>query len=280
MPRAFWIWGKSRSAEFQAACSKPFGNRAQCYSLTMSFIYVFAATAMEAKALGRRVTRGRSGPRESHPGACGPNTLELFITGIGPRAARSRSMEVTKLFQQGKRPDAALVVGTCGSLSPHRHEGDIIIYAECLSASVNRERLACTKSLAGRLSERLDACGLSYARVAATTSDRMASTLDEKLRWARMGAEVIDMESYEIVEVMSGAGIPVAVVRVVSDSLDRKLPDFNPALRTNGEVDQLAAARIAARSPLRTMRFVMLHRKAIAALRTALGCLLSADFAE
>ncbi|HEX5482256.1 MAG TPA: hypothetical protein VFZ08_06480 [Terriglobia bacterium] len=256
------------------------GNGAQCYSLTMSFVYVFAATAMEAKALGRGATRGRSGSgaSEGPPGAGGPNTFELFITGIGPRAARSCSTQVIEPFRHGKRPDAALVIGTCGSLSPQRHEGEIVVYTKCLPVSVNKQPLVCAKALAGTLNERLDGCGISYARVAGITSDRMAATPEEKLRWARMGAEVVDMESYEIVEVMAGAGIPVAVVRAVSDSLDRGLPDFNPALRANGEVDKLAAARIAARSPLHTMRFVMLHRKAVESLRTALDCLLSADF--
>lgn len=76
---------------------------------------------------------------------------------------------------------------------------------------------------------------------------------------------------------MAGAGAPVAVVRVVSDSLDREMPDFNPALKPNGEINRLAAARIAAQSPLRTLRFMALQRRALRELRSALECLLSAD---
>jgi nucleoside phosphorylase len=58
----------------------------------------------------------------------------------------------------------------------------------------------------------------------------VASTKDDKLQLAATGAQVVDMESYEVLSAAHKLGIPAIVVRVVSDSLDRKLPDFNRAL--------------------------------------------------
>ena len=50
------------------------------------------------------------------------------------------------------------------------------------------------------------------------------------------------MESYEIVAAALQARLPVAVIRVVSDSLDRQIPDFNLALEDNGEINSLKLA--------------------------------------
>lgn len=246
----------------------------------MSFIWVFAATAGEGKALGRRITPGCSGAGVVQKGQVNALThmLELFITGIGPRAARSSSMSAREALQQGRRPDAVLVIGTCGSLSAKLWEGQIVLYTDCISTFMqNMKPLGCAGALVERLSKRLVACGLPHARVRAITAERMAASRAEKLRWAETGAEVIDMESYEIIEAMAGTGAPVAVIRAVSDSLDRDLPDFNPSLKPNGEINRLTAARIAAQSPLRTLRFMALQRRALRRLRTALESLLSAD---
>jgi nucleoside phosphorylase len=66
------------------------------------------------------------------------------------------------------------------------------------------------------------------------TSPRVAITKDDKLRLARSGAQVVDMESYDILLAAQECSAPAAVVRVVSDSLDRRLPDFNRALNPDG----------------------------------------------
>ena len=73
-------------------------------------------------------------------------------------------------------------------------------------------------------------------------------------------------------------GIPAAVVRVVSDSLDRKLPDFNRALNSDGSINNGKAFRVMLGSPLLTARAYAANKRAAQHLATALRVVLSADF--
>ena len=62
------------------------------------------------------------------------------------------------------------------------------------------------------------------------------------------------METYEVLSAAHKFGVPVVVVRVVSDSLDRKLPDFNRAPNPDGSVNNGMALRVMLGSPLLTVR--------------------------
>ena len=88
----------------------------------------------------------------------------------------------------------------------------------------------CATELYECFSKVLESKGLACERVVDVTSSRVATQLKERLALAESGAIVIDMESYEIVAAANCAGVPAAVLRVVSDSLDCKMPDFDRAL--------------------------------------------------
>jgi hypothetical protein len=100
--------------------------------------------------------------------------------------------------------------------------------------------------------------------------------LGERLALAQSGATVIDMESYEIVAAANRAQVPVSVLRVVSDSLERKMPDFDRALKPDGDFDRLKALRLAVGSPLRTCKMIAASRRAIRHLEIALEVILPA----
>ena len=110
------------------------------------------------------------------------------------------------------------------------------------------------------------------------TSPQIAITRDDKLGLARAGAQVVDMESYAILFAARQAGVPATVVRVVSDSLDRKLPDLNPALNADGSINKGRALRIMLGSPLLTARAIAANNRAARHLAKALSVVLSADF--
>jgi hypothetical protein len=82
------------------------------------------------------------------------------------------------------------------------------------------------------------------------------------------------MESYPILEAASTAGVPAAVLRVVADSLDRELPDFNRALDGAGGLDGRKALKVALRSPVRTARLLAANRRAMQHLTRALEVIL------
>ena len=64
--------------------------------------------------------------------------------------------------------------------------------------------------------------------------------------------------------------VPLVVLRVVSDSIDRTLPDLNRALDDGGALDNRKALKVALASPLRTARLLAANRRAMQRLKPAL----------
>jgi hypothetical protein len=84
------------------------------------------------------------------------------------------------------------------------------------------------------------------------------------------------MESYSIMTVAGNAGVPVVVLRVVADSLDRRLPDLNRALNDTGGLDGRKALGVALRSPVATVRLLSANKRAMQRLAGALEIVLKA----
>lgn len=242
----------------------------------MSLAYVFAATQAESRALRRILSIDGMRWHES-------SKAKLFVTGIGPKAARSSAERAVELALSGPaagpRPAAFLVIGTCGSLSPGLAEGTIVTYSACLRANtrVKSSRIETSPALATRISAALAAKNISVETVTGITSPKVAALRSERLRLAEQGASVVDMESYDILAAAQNAMIPGAVLRVVSDSLDRDVPDFTAAMRKSGNLDRLAGVQIALCSPLSTARLIVAHRCAIHRLRAALEVIFATD---
>ena len=253
----------------------------------MSRMFVFAASKMEADPVVRLlgVSRWNSG---SHAGpiTAGPNQLEFFITGMGPKQAGERAV---KIFAEGAapppagdqerpKPDAVIVIGLCGGLTDSLPESTIVTYSNCLSAMNGGIACSCTPELSAQITALLNAQGVLCRPVTGITSPRIAITKDDRLRLAQGRAQVVDMESYEILSAARKSGVPAAVVRVVSDSLDRKLPDFNRALNSDGSINNGKALRVMLGSPLLTARAFAANKRAARHLAKALSVVLSADF--
>ena len=124
---------------------------------------------------------------------------------------------------------------------------------------------------------RLHQQGITVDRVIGITSPRIATTKADRLALAKSGAAVVDMESYPIVSAGARAGIPVVVLRVVSDSLDTEMPDFNRALNALGALDGRKALWIALGSPLQTLRLLGSNKRAIERLKPAVKLILESD---
>ena len=84
------------------------------------------------------------------------------------------------------------------------------------------------------------------------------------------------MESYPIVAAALTVGVPAMVLRVVSDSLDRDLPDFNRALNDAGALDGRKALKIALGSPWQTAKLLAANKRAMQHLSKALEIVLPA----
>jgi adenosylhomocysteine nucleosidase len=225
----------------------------------MSLLCVFAATEMEGQSV--RQIAGR-------------NKLELVIGGMGPRNAKAKAESV---LAGTLRPDAIAVIGLCGGLSPSLSEGSIVAYTDCISTEATQPRLQCSRNITNAMTAALRSSKIACDQVVGITSPRVATTKEDRLNLAKSGANVVDMESYSIARVAAAAKIPFVVLRVVSDSIDRKLPDLNRALDPSGALDGRKALRVALGSPVKTVKLLAANKRAMQRLAPALAVALDAE---
>jgi nucleoside phosphorylase len=204
---------------------------------------------------------------------CGDNDVVLTVTGMGPKNAWSKA-EAALGKPAGRPPDAVLVIGLCGGLSPSLPERQIVAYSECRSTDPCEPVLACSPALTDAILRRLESSAVSCERVSGLTSPRIATSRTERLALSDSGAVVVDMESYPIMKAAAAAGIPAAVLRVVADSIDRDLPDLNRALDDQGGLDGRKALKVALGSPLKTARLLGANKRAVEDLGKALEAVL------
>ena len=194
----------------------------------MSLIHVFAASSME----GQPVRRIGVPSNSNSILRCGPNDVVLITGGMGPINARIKTDAA--LRSAPAKPDAVLNIGLCGALTPSLPEGRIVSYTECRSTHAGKPLLRCSEKIIDSVTDLLKSSNFLCDRVAGITSPQIATTPAQRATLSNVGGTVVDMESYSIVETAAAVGIPAAVLRVVSDSVDRVLPDFNRALDENG----------------------------------------------
>lgn len=208
----------------------------------------------------------------------------LIITGMGMGNAKTKAEAVLGLTGAGSvggpptadKPEAILVIGLCGGLTESMQEERIVAYTGCLSSG-NQPPLRCSPALTNAIVENLETNGITCDRVAGITSPRIASGRNEKGQLAKSGASVVDMESYEILSAAARAEVPAVILRVVSDSLDAQMPDFNPALVANGGLNGRKALGIALGSPLKTLRLLGANKRAMGRLSPAVRLVLQSN---
>lgn len=244
----------------------------------MPLIYVFAASKTEARpALALAAPNRARGTIDQSENRC-----TVMITGMGRRNAAAKASAVLKMLSphlEGhapalQNPDAVLVIGVCGGLTEAVPRGRVVVYGECLSAGDQRPPLPCAPTVTKAILEALHQHGIACDQVTGITSARIVTTRQDRLSLAETGAAAVDMESYDILSVAASAGVPAAVLRVASDSVDTTMPDFNRALSVKGEIRNLKALAIALRSPLRTLRLVAASRHAMEQLGPAVKLIL------
>ncbi len=160
--------------------------------------------------------------------------LVLIESGAGrPAAARA-----TEALIQGHRPQWVVSAGFAGALDDRLHQGDIVMADQIVDMAdrlldidfkLDRESLAATRHLhVGRL----------------LTADRVIRDPQEKRALGqRHAALAVDMESMAVAEVCRNEKIRFLAVRVISDSVDRALPqDIDNLVKQKSTAGRLGAA--------------------------------------
>jgi adenosylhomocysteine nucleosidase len=149
-----------------------------------------------------------------------------IVEGPGVRAAvgGGRASLLAERLEAALGPSVRRVisVGLCGALDPRLKVGDIVIGTEVIAAD---GRWSTDEHLRAMLTARLPPARLKARFTPVCGLDIMVVKAKDKGRlWAESGAAVVDMESHVAARFAAAHGLPLAVVRVVSDSAARNLP--------------------------------------------------------
>lgn len=149
-----------------------------------------------------------------------------------------------------------VLMGLCGGLTPRYSIGDIVLYQGCVygSNAVTARQRECDPQLTATLYDRLKDKAIL---VKALTSDRLIYSAAQKRELGDLyGADVVDMEGFAALEVLSRAGVKVATIRVISDDSHHNLPDLTSALSTDGSLQSLPLAIGLIRQPIAAVRLI------------------------
>lgn len=206
----------------------------------MNPIAIFAATRWELQAVRRALAADGvaaiAGVRY-HIGQQKDRIYWLIQTGVGPAAAGSVARKVLK----SQPMSLVMSTGFACALIPAQ-VGDLIVGTAVSSVhsegawTMGADSVLCDEAVcAGALSVARDA-GL-VARVGTIVSSETVVWQAEEKRRLRRATEAtgLDMESAALAAAAQEYGLPMAIVRTVSDLADEDLPlDFNLFLRPTG----------------------------------------------
>lgn len=89
------------------------------------------------------------------------------------------------------------------------------------------------------------------------TSDRLIYAANEKRYLGQVyGADVVDMEGFAALEVLSRFGVAVSMLRVVSDDIHHNIPNLTNAFNPDGSLQARLLAIGLLRQPIAATRLI------------------------
>lgn len=170
----------------------------------------------------------------------GVNALEAYLKG----------RDWQQLAQQN-----ILVMGLCGSLSPQYQVGDVVLYRNCIfscSSLLQNQHTdpRLTTSVYNRLQNKANL-------VTGLTSNRLIWSAQEKLALGQLyQASVVDMEGFVLLKALKQNNIRVAMLRVVSDSVNYNIPNLNRAIDSTGKLQNIPMAITMLKQPIAATRLI------------------------
>jgi nucleoside phosphorylase len=189
--------------------------------------------------------------------------VDVLLTGIGwgdslPNVAQKALRDLLK-----RKPGCCVSTGLAGGLNAKLYPGEIVAASQVVLRQ-GGGRILSNK----RLLRVAESCGARIANRLVTES-HIVSEASSKSAMSKFG-DFVDMESYHILQIVTGSQIPAIAVRGISDAADRDLPvDFSKILSRDGRVRKRQLIREIARHPLKIpglIRFGLESEKAAHAL--------------
>jgi len=148
--------------------------------------------------------------------------------------------------------------GVAGGLAPHLRTGTCIVASTILH---DKNQFQTDPSWSRNLLEMIPD---AVPGVIAGVASPVAHPKTKNALHATTGAVAVDMESHVVASVAAEHGLPVAAIRVITDSAGCELPrSALAALRANGTIDIAAMTRSIMRAPNEVPMLLRIARQAI-----------------
>jgi adenosylhomocysteine nucleosidase len=165
--------------------------------------------------------------------------VDVLLTGIGCKKAW---VEATKILWDAD-VDLCISSGLGGGLKPEHRPGEVLA-AESVFARETKTLISCSSELV----EIAASCGAKIVK-RFHSIDHVALGADEK-RALGLRADVVEMESGEILYEAGAFGAKRIAVRAISDAVEENLPlDFNRATTESGDLSMARVLGQLARNP-------------------------------
>ena len=180
-------------------------------------------------------------------------------------------LPVTRYLQYWQRsPDydasaiyGVILMGLGGSLSADLGVGQLTLLESCLNYQNGQpEQIQQSdRRLNDWIQQKL---GNKIQRVQAITSDRVITEATEKQELGkRFNRQVVEMEGGSVLSFFTELGIPVTIVRVISDDITQCLPDLNKIYDQTGKLNAIALAAALLKEPIRGLSLILGSLKAL-----------------
>lgn len=167
-------------------------------------------------------------------------------------------------------------MGFGGALSDRLQVGDGVLIEACGQKSDGKEIhwRSCDRALTTAIAQR--AAGLQSGRLI-TSAGVVCSSREKQRLGLQCRADVVDMEGFTALEILTAAGHSVAILRVVSDELSHDLPDLASVVSPSGSLQPGPLLLAFIKRPLDAVRLISGSLQALRALGNLTHQLFVAD---
>ena len=204
-------------------------------------IILLTATVVEMQPLVKQLHLEQQSPL-SWQGEVAGMTVIAQVTGMGPSRASQAVREAVELFPQCR----ILFTGFAGALDASLDMGSVISPAVICNASKQ------TINVDGQMPQVI------------VSTDKIISTPQQKAQLAaNTQAAAVDMESYAAAITANELGIPLTVIRAISDQAHQTLPAWSTyCIKENGMTSVCGVTRVLLTGPWRISAMLLMQKRA------------------
>ncbi|MBE9242323.1 hypothetical protein [Synechocystis salina] len=182
------------------------------------------------------------------------NHIHLQAMPVGATAVQSFLENLAQTWAETEKPQGLLVMGVTGSLSADYGIGQAVWVEQCQywghGDHGRQPEYVGDRHLMERINHLLEPHWQIPLVKGITVPQVVCSGAEKQLLGQKSGAQVVDMENIAVLAFGATAEIPVAILRVVSDTMAQDLPDLSGVFTAQGALQPLPLAQALLRRPL------------------------------